>query len=255
MTKIAIVTWASSGLWKIFVDFLNKEKDINQIWVLARSKDKLEELADKYWDKILPYVIDLSNHDEIIRFSKKLESADVNIWYLVNNAWFWKFWSSMEVPLDDSLNMIDLNIKAVISMCNICIPYMKKWDHIINIASVASFMPIPYMNAYAATKVFVRNYSRALNVELKESWISVTAVCPLWMKTNFMKVWDIWLKKAPKVYKPTLDPKAVVEKAVEDAKKWKDMSVYSGYSKIMRVLSLIIPDKMLMNMWLKMQKL
>lgn len=68
--KIAIVTWASSGLWKIFVDNLIKEKDLDQIRVLARSKDKLNELKTQYWDKIVPYTIDLSVHDEIIKFSK-----------------------------------------------------------------------------------------------------------------------------------------------------------------------------------------
>ena len=134
--KIAIVTWASSGLWKIFVDNLIKEKDLDQIRVLARSKDKLNELKTQYWDKIVPYTIDLSVHDEIIKFSKKLAETKCTIKYLVNNAWYGKFWASDEIPLEDSLKMIDLNIKAVVSMCYICTPFMHKWDHIINIASV-----------------------------------------------------------------------------------------------------------------------
>ena len=253
--KIAIVTWASSGLWKIFVDNLIKEKDLDQIRVLARSKDKLNELKTQYWDKIVPYTIDLSVHDEIIKFSKKLKKEKYEIKYLVNNAWYGKFWASDEIPLEDSLNMIDLNIKAVVSMCYICTPFMHKWDHIINIASVASFQPLPYMNDYAATKAFVKSYSRALNQELKKSWISVTAVCPIWMKTNFMKVGDIWLKKAPTVYKPTVDPEKVVKKAILDAKKWKDISLYSRYSKWMRFLSSILPDKWLMKGRMIMQKL
>ena len=253
--KVAIVTWASSGLWKIFVDNLIKEKDLDQIRVLARSKDKLNELKTQYWDKIVPYTIDLSVHEEIIKFSKKLKSSKCRIWYLVNNAWYGKFWASDEIPLEDSLNMIDLNIKAVVSMCYICTPYMQKWDHIINIASVASFQPIPYMNDYAATKAFVKSYSRALDIELKESWISVMAVCPIWMNTNFMKVCDIWLKKAPKFYKPTVDPEKVVKQAISDAKKWKSMSLYSGYSKWMRFLSCILPDSLMMKARVKMQGL
>lgn len=252
--KIAIVTWASSWLWKLFVDNLINESELDQIWVLARSEDKLNELKNQYWDKIVPYVIDLSKHDEIVRFSDFLKKK-CEIKYLVNNAGYWKFGESGEIPLEDSLNMIDLNVKAVVSMCYFCTPYMKKWDHIINIASVASFQPIPYMNDYAATKAFVRFYSRWLNVELKEKWISVTAVCPIWMKTNFMKVGDIWLKKAPKVYKPTVDPEKVVQKAIKDTKKWKSLSLYSGYSKWMQILSCILPDSLLMNAWLKMQKL
>ena len=253
--KIAIVTWASSGLWKIFVNNLIKEKDLDQIRVLARSTDKLNELKKEYWDNIVPYTIDLTSHDEIIKFSKKLKEEKYEIKYLVNNAWYWKFWASDEIPLEDSLNMIDLNIKAVVSMCYICTPFMHKWDHIINIASAASFQPLPYINSYAATKSFVKSFSRALNMELKEKWVSVTAVCPIWMKTNFMKVWDIWLKKAPKIYKPTVNPERVVQKAISDAKKWKDLSLYSLYSKWMQFISCIIPDRRLMKARLKMEKL
>lgn len=253
--KIAIITWASSWIWKIFIEKLIKEKDLDQIRVLARSTDKLNELKKEYWDKIVPYTIDLSIQDEITKFSKKLKEEKYEIKYLVNNAWYGKFWASDEVPLEDSLNMIDLNIKAVVSMCHFCTPFMHKWDHIINIASVASFQPLPYINDYAATKAFVKNYSRALNIELKEKWITVTAVCPIWMKTNFMKVGDIWLKKAPKIYKPTVNPEKVVQKAISDAKKWKDLSLYSIYSKWMQFISCIIPDRRLMKARLKMEKL
>jgi len=61
------------------VEALNKEKDVDQIWVLARSEGRLQELVDKYGSKIIPYVIDISKHDEIIKFSKKLEKCGVNI--------------------------------------------------------------------------------------------------------------------------------------------------------------------------------
>ena len=72
--------------------------------------------------------------------------------------------------------MIHVNIDAVVAMGLVCIPYMKKGSHLINIASQASFQPLPYQNIYSSTKSFVRNYSRALNVELKEKGIYVTAV-------------------------------------------------------------------------------
>ena len=80
--------------------------------------------------------------------------------------------------------MIDLNISAVVALGLVCIPYMEKGSHIINIASQASFFPLPYQNIYSSTKAFVRNYTRALNVELKSRGIYATAVCPGWMKTG-----------------------------------------------------------------------
>jgi len=80
--------------------------------------------------------------------------------------------------------MIDLNISGVVAMGLVCIPHMKKGSHILNIASQASFQPLPYQNIYSSTKAFVRNYTRALNVELREKGITATAVCPGWMKTG-----------------------------------------------------------------------
>ena len=70
-----------------------------------------------------------------------------------------------------------------------------------------------------------------------------------------MKVGDIWLKKAPTVYEPTVPPEKVVQKAISDVKKWKDISLYRGYSKWMRFLSCFLPDSWLMKARLKMQKL
>jgi len=80
--------------------------------------------------------------------------------------------------------MIDLNISSVVAMELVCIPYMTQGSHIINIASQAAFQPLPHQNIYSSTKSFVRNYTRALNVELKDKGITATAVCPGWMKTG-----------------------------------------------------------------------
>ena len=69
---------------------------------------------------------------------------------------------------------------------SICIPYIKCGGHIINIASQSAFQPLPYLNIYSATKAFLRNYTRALNVELKDRGITATAVCPGWMNTGLL---------------------------------------------------------------------
>ena len=84
----------------------------------------------------------------------------------------------MDTPLDVNLNMVDLNGKAVMALCQLTVPYMPSGSQIINIASVAAFQPIPYINVYGATKALVLHYSRALNRELKKNGIRVMAVCP-----------------------------------------------------------------------------
>jgi hypothetical protein len=101
----------------------------------------------------------------------------------------------------------------------------------------------------------VKSYSRALNVELKDSYITVTAVCPWWMDTNFMNVANIWAKKSPKVYPHKVNPEFVAEKALRDADKWKDISMYWWYSKMICFLSAIFPDKWLMKIRIKQQDL
>jgi len=137
----------------------------------------------------------------------------------------------------------------------VCIPYMKKGSHMINIASQASFQPLPYQNIYSSTKSFVRNYSRALNVELKEKGICVTAVCPGWIKTDLYKRAEIGARKATTKYVGMVTPDKVAKKALKDAKKCKDISIYSLFTKISHIAAKLLPQRMMMKIWLKQQHL
>ena len=254
MMRVAIITGASSWLWKEFVSPMYR-REVDQIRILARSKKKLEEISKEYWERVVPYVIDLSKKEEIDLFLESLQATWAEVMYLVNNAWFWRFWSFEGVNIEDSLKMIDVNIKAIIHLISWCLPYMWKESHILNVSSMASFQPVPYLSVYAWTKSFLKSYSRALNVELKDKYVTVTAVCPWWMKTGFMDEADVWAKKTPKKYVHMSNPEYVAEKALKDAEKWKDISVYWGYTKMIRFLSFILPDKRLMKFWLRQQDL
>jgi hypothetical protein len=92
-------------------------------------------------------------------------------------------------------------------------------------------------------------------VELKDSYITVTAVCPWRMDTNFMNVADVWAKKSPKKYLHKVNPEYVAEKALKDAEKWKDISIYWFYSKMLHFWSSVLPDKLLMKYWIRQQDL
>ena len=151
--------------------------------------------------------------------------------------------------------MLHVNMDAVVAMGIICIPYMRKGSHLINIASQASFQPLPYQNLYSSTKSFVRNYSRALNVELKDRGICVTAVCPGWIKTDLYKRAEIGARKATTRYVGMVTPDKVAKKALKDAKKGKDISIYSIFTKISHLAAKFLPQRTMMKIWLKQQHL
>lgn len=250
---IAIVTGASSGFGKEFI-WLLCEEELDEIWMVARSREKLEVIAKEYGEKLKVYPADLTDREEIKKFSSLLQEADVTVRYLINNAGFAKFCMYDEISLDESLNMVALNISGVVGMGLVCIPFMERGSHIINIASQASFQPLPGQNIYSSTKSFVRNYSRALNVELKERGIYVTAVCPGWMHTNLIANGTVETRGGTKNFKPIVSPDVVAKKALEDAKKGKDMSVYGTFVKFGHIVAKILPQKWMMKIWLMTQK-
>lgn len=253
--NIALITGASSGFGKEFVKLLVKDKKIDEIWAVARNQERLDKLAEQFGPKIHTYSMDLSEREELKVLGRVIANADVNIRYLFNNAGYGKFGSYEDLDLEESLNMIDLNVSAVVGLGLICIPYMKKGSHIINIASQAAFQPLPYLNIYSATKAFVRNYSRALNQELKKKGISVTAVCPGWMKTGFFERADIGSKNAITQFDGIEEPAKLAKKALRDAKRGKDMSVCGMYSKLGHLAAGILPQKFIMKFWLWKQKM
>lgn len=251
--QIAIVTGASKGLGKEFVRLLVKENDITEIWAFSRNRDKLQQLSIEFGNKIRIIPMDLSNRNCFKELETLLKNEMAVIKYLINNAGFAKFCSYDDITIEESLNMIDLNISAFVALGLICIPYMEKGSHIINIASQASFFPLPYQNIYSSTKAFVRNYTRALNVELQEKQITATAVCPGWMKTELFDRGIVGAKKGTNKFSGMVTPDVVAKKALNDAKKGKDISVYGIYVKFTHLMSKLTPQKMMMKIWLMQQ--
>ena len=252
--KVAIITGWSSWLWRRFIPPIYRTS-VDQIWVLGRNKTRLKEIREEYWERVIPYVIDLSNKDEIDRFLLSLKASWAEIQFLVNNAWFWIFWTFEWAPIEDSLKMIDVNARAMVQLTHGCLPYMARKSNIINVSSMASFQPVPYLGVYAATKAFIKNYSRALAIELKDRYITVTTVMPWWMNTPFMQRADIWAKKTPKKYPHMANPEFVAEKALRDSMKWREVSIYWWYPKAIRLCYSILPDKLVMKYWIKQQDL
>ena len=258
MKSICVITGASSGIGREFFEQLvtSSEYRFDEIWVIARGADKLEELKGltKTPVKILP--LDLSKESSFEAYEKALEEEKPRINLLVNCSGYGKFESSENVGVEASLNMIDLNVKATVAMDLISLKYMDKGDGIINIASVAAYQPIPYINVYGATKSFVLNFTRALGVEVGKRGIHVMAVCPFWTKTKFFDR-AIKEEKDPvvKKYAVMYDPTEIAKCALKDYKKGRAVSMYGVISKLQTLAVKMMPATVTMKIWVAQQKL
>ena len=245
--KIAILTGATGGIGQIFIKQLLNE-DLDEIWAIGRSEVKLEKLKQQYREKIVAISADLSQEKDFEIIKQKLVQDNVVIHFLINNAGLGKMGRYDEFSVEELMAIIDVNCKAMVWMCQECIPYMEKGSRILNISSAAAFQPNPYLNIYSATKVFVRYYSRALNMELQDNGIVCTAVCPGWVDTEMLEK----ERNGKKIHFPGIvSPERVVKQALENSRKGKDMSVCSGYVKMQHVYSKLMPQQLVMKQWIR----
>lgn len=246
MKKIAILTGATGGLGKEFVKQIVNE-DIDEVWAIARNQEKLSRLRVEYGEKVIPISIDLSEMEGIRKIEELLKTHTPYVEYLINNAGLAKMGKYNEFSIEEIDKTINLNCKAPIMLSKLCIPYMGKGSKILNISSASAFQPNPYINLYAASKAFERNYSRALNVELEGTGITSVAVCPSWTDTELLQK-EINGKKVKFPGLVTAD--RVVKQAIRDAKKGRDMSVCSLYVKCQHVNVKLLPQKWVMKLWM-----
>ena len=256
MKKIAVITGASSGMGRRFAETVDTFDRFDEVWVIARHEKALEELRDRVPYPIRALALDLTDRRSFQTYADALAEEPVEVGLLVNASGFGKFRAVMDTPLEVNLNMVDLNCKAVMALCQLTVPYMPSGSQIINIASVAAFQPIPYINVYGATKALVLHYSRALNHELKKQGVHVMAVCPFWTKTEFFdRAVASDEKPVVKKYIAMYKPEEIVAQAWKDAKKGKDMSK-CGFKARMQALGVkILPHSMVMDTWLRQQEL
>lgn len=253
--KIAVVTGANSGIGREFARLLAQDPAVEEIWAIARNEERLSALHAELGDRVRTYSLDLADRKNFDVLEGLFRDSAVRIAYLVNCAGFAKFCDYGGIDRDTSLNMIDVNCAALVALCLACIPYMEPGAHILNMASQAAFQPVPYQNIYSATKAFVRNYTRALNVELRPKGIVATAVCPGWMDTRLIERGLIAGEKGTNYFPHTVPPAVVAAKALYDAQRGKDMSVYGAYVKTAHLLAKLLPQRLVMRVWCKQQKL
>lgn len=251
--RIAVITGASSGMGREFVKRLNGEQKFDQIWVIARRLDRLEEIKAELGDHIRPISLDLQNEAGWNEYRRLLEEEKPDVAVLVNASGYGKFAAFVDIPLEDQLGMIDLNAKSLTAMTYITLPYMKRGAQIYQIDSLSSFQPVPYIGVYGATKAYVLSFTRAVNAEIKKSGIKMMAVCPGWVKTEFFDraVSD---ESVITYYNRFFTAEQVVSRALRDMKKGKDVSVCGFDIRAQVLLTKLLPHRIVMKIWLAQQK-
>ena len=189
MRNIAIVTGASSGLGREFIKLIDAGDagEIDEVWAIARRCDRLEALKRTTVLPVRVFSLDLIDPASYDRIEEALdEDGNCTVSLLVNNAGFGTFGDFRTQGKEAAGRMMRILMQAPVELTYRALPYMAAGSRIINTASVAAFIPQPQLAVYSTCKRFVLDFSRALGVELEGTGITVTALCPKFMHTEFL---------------------------------------------------------------------
>lgn len=255
--RIAIITGASSGLGKEFVRQLDQKERLDEMWIIARREERLNELCSQISTALRPISLDLTKMDSFQVIRNLLETEQPNVCFLINSAGFGKIGSWKDISMNDCNNMIDLNCRAAVNMTQLVLPFMSRGANVLEICSTAGFQPFPYLNVYSASKAFLYRYSRALRVELLGAGIHVTAVCPYWVKdTEFIGTAQntensTYIRHFPLASRE----KNVVRHALIDAELGLPVSTPGLVCMVHRIAAKYIPSEIMMGIWSLLRRL
>jgi short-subunit dehydrogenase len=229
MAPLALVTGGSSGLGLELARLL--AADGHDLLLVARGAAALEEAAAELRAgapvRCETFVCDLARLDERERLAAHLASLGRPVDVLVNNAGFGLHGDFAATDISSELRMIDVNVAALTHLAKLVLPSMlaRRSGRIMNLGSVASFMPGPLMSVYYASKAYVLSFSLALSEETEGSGVTVTVFCPGTVITNFQRTAGLDPAAAARV--PTLMDAATTARV--------------GYEAMMRGERLVIP--------------
>ena len=247
--RIAIITGASSGLGKEFsLQLAENFPDVECVWLVARRKALLDELAGQLSLPAVCVPLDLTDEADLGSLSRKLKDEAPDVRVLVNCAGCGYLGNVAESDPKLLARMTDLNIRALTLVTNTVLPYMRGEGRIINVSSIASFCPNARMTVYSSTKAYVSSFSLGLREELRERNISVTAVCSGPMDTEFLDIGEI--RGNSKMFKtlPYCDPKKVAAGSYAAAKADRAFYTPRAFFKLYRFLAKILPSTIVVKL-------
>ena len=185
----ALVTGASSGIGADIARSLARRG--HSVVLVARRTDRLKELArelgDRHGVRAETIACDLSDAEARAAMVESIKKLGLTIDVLVNNAGFGSGGLFQSLDQERELQMVRLNVDAVVDLCGRYVPEMVKAGRgaVLNVASTASFQPLPKQATYAATKAFVTNFTDAVHADLRGTGVTATCLCPGPVKTEF----------------------------------------------------------------------
>lgn len=256
MKNTALITGASSGIGKEFAKIhASKGRDLV---IVARREQELnnlkKELEEQYNVQVLTIAKDLTAENATEEIVELIKEKNIKIDYLINNAGFGGYGNFHERNWATDEKMIHLNIIALTALTRFILPSMveRRKGKILNISSTASFMPGPLQAVYFATKAYVTSFSQAIAEELRNTGVTVTALCPGATKTEFADTANMGNSK---LFKGAVDPNSVAEKGYNAMEKGKLVEITEGSSKFLVNIALpFMPRKMVLSTVRKMQE-
>lgn len=250
--KYTLITGASGGIGEAFARRLAAEG--HNLFLVARSEDKLsaicDELATLHKIDAKYFAADLIDVDSDVAVFEETEKLGLEIDWLINNAGFGSMGDFAALDLERELEMIELNITAIVALTHHFLNKMRKRKSgtIINVSSGAGFQPIPFFATYAATKAFVTSFSEAIAEENRPFGVHILALCPGTTDTGFFEASGI---KDPIRVKGVQTPEQVVDAALRALKRGRSKVVSGWMNYLVATAVNLIPNSLITRVMAK----
>lgn len=242
---IALVTGASSGLGAAFARILAERGGVDEIWAIARRKDRLEELARQCEHAcVRPIPMDLTDRESFADLSRMLASQHATVRILINDAGYCANGPFADMSGHDIETMIDLDVMDMTRINKTALPFMEQGSSIVIVGSVSSFVPVARQAVYSAAKAYARFHGQALRAELRHQGINVLVLSSGNMDTE-MNVRGGDGEKAGRL--PYLDIRQIARTTLDHTSAGKGFYTPGWFYKVYRVVSKIVPHAIMVR--------
>lgn len=253
MAQTALITGASGGIGADLARLF--ARDGYDLVLVARSEEKMRELAKDLGVPATILAVDLSKPEAVRQIVDQLVAKSINVDVLVNNAGLGVAGPFVTTDLAKELEMIQVNIVALTELTKLLLPAMvsRKSGRILNVASTASFQPGPLMAVYYASKAYVLSFSEAIADELRDSGVTVTALCPGPTATGFVSAAGVKETRLFTLMKP-MSSMDVAKKGYEAMQRGKRVAVAGMMNRLLVESVRVSPRRVVTTIVRKLQE-